>query len=180
MWQMSFLTDHPSVKGVQENHPWMRVNLFHHHSNLFKHSQSCDNAVITGQSGLSKFPFSTHNRLGQVKLPSILWVDPLNLRPWTLSYQPTPVLLRGSYRCLCTENTSPFFSKSFYIWKHLMPSILIPSSRQEAQGYRPCCSQGRKEHHNRGNSKSYHVQLHSSQKTVYICSPHRTYFKVTK
>lgn len=25
-----------------------------------------------------------------------------------------------------------------------------------------------------------HIQLHSSQKTVYICSPHRTYFKVTK
>lgn len=25
-----------------------------------------------------------------------------------------------------------------------------------------------------------HIQLHSSQKTVYACSPYRTYFKVTK
>lgn len=32
----------------------------------------------------------------------------------------------------------------------------------------------------KAKTKHNHIQQHSSQKTVYVCSPHRIYFKVTK
>lgn len=158
----------------------------HRHSQLFKHSQSWNHAMNIDHSGLSKFPLSPHYLLIQVKkkkkkLSSIPQVDPIPLRPWTLSYLSNLISLEEvTRRPMCREHIAFSFPKSFYISKHLMPSFPILSSQQEAQGYRPCCSQGRKEHHKEATTNHNHIQCHSSQKTVYISSPHRTYFKVTK
>lgn len=140
--------------------------------------------MITTHPGFWKPPIlHSLDPKGQVQLPSNLPVYSINLKSRSSAWQPCPPLLTRPHGCLCAEDTSPF-SKSFCIQKHLMPSdfFFFPflSLSKKYKATNPAVLAVEKNFTIEVKTNHNHGQHHISQKTVYVCPPYRTYFKVTK
>lgn len=118
---------------------------------------------------------------GQVKRPSSLRFMPSIGDPgWSSSLRPRPPLLMRPCSCLGAKDTRHLFLNRLHIKIFNALQFFPLLSARSMKATDPFFLQVEMNFTIKANTNHNHTQRHNSQKTVFVGSPYRMYFKVTK